>query len=648
MPYEKQADNTLIPVDDNGAYTTAAACISSKGYYAGLSVIGGSIKIPILCEIGKYCENLPNSSDGSGRCSAGFYCPLGSSSEHGEPVVADSEGCNIGEECKCAVGYFCPTGSTASTGKALANALDATCRRNNDCPCPTGYDDNPNPGKASVRDCKIQCAVGTQVVNPITYASYAVSGGDTSCTTPSANNWYVNDTHCVSVFETSVTSTCTSMDIPRVVGAVTDYVKECVNSEYHAVDITNPNDSTLVSTSDPQYHDQQSDCRKWCTAGTYIAATGATTCTTCETGKFKTDNQWVSETATSSCKECNTEIAANYNANTSTDILEHDEKEDCQISCAPGTRITSQGGQCVTPTGDWYVNTNVVNWAKPNTSSVNPVRDYNNQTTTLNAAPVDTGTEKAADTINMCIANFAIIDGAGVATSHDGYDDCVLACDPGYYLPDDVPGTDCTIAPIGYYSEGFAPVPQTGANKGHKMDKIACDAGYYCPEIGTINGMGYTVGDETPKYCAINYYCSPSSTTNHGTPVENENIFAAECATSPRKCCGATGICTCSIGYYCPVGSTTSLGQPVIETSAWCGIGQVCGCPSSTISDAEMSGEISDCYILATGNVSGIDAPLFTDNNSGATGLTFQQIIGGISALPEYSSADRCYYNPQK
>ena len=195
-----------------------------------------------------------------------------------------------------------------------------------------------------------------------------------------------------------------------------------------------PSGYTISGTA-ASNHDAKSDCVISCAAGTRVTAADAA-CTT-PTGSWYTAAHTVaagSTTPTATVKSCLTNYAT-PNTATRTD---HDAANDCKISCAAGTRITTANAtSCTTPAGNWYVGAHSV--------AQGSVSSYSN-----------------------CLANYTISGTA--ASNHDAANDCKISCSGGSYIAA-ANNTSCTNVGAGYWAAAST------ISQGSAGVRNACDDG---------------------------------------------------------------------------------------------------------------------------------------------------------------------------
>ena len=182
-------------------------------------------------------------------------------------------------------------------------------------------------------------------------------------------------------------------------------------------------------------HDAKSDCTISCQAGQRVTQADAQ-CST-PSGSWYTAAHTVaagSTTPSSTVKACLTNYAT-PNTSTRTD---HDASNDCEISCAAGTRIASANAtSCTTPAGNWYVGAHSV--SQGSTSSV-----------------------------SNCLTNYTISGTA--ASNHDAANDCKISCGGGSYIAQ-ANATSCSAVGAGYWAAAST------ISQGSAGVRNQCDAG---------------------------------------------------------------------------------------------------------------------------------------------------------------------------
>ena len=240
-----------------------------------------------------------------------------------------------------------------------------------------------------------------------------------------------------------------------------------------------------ISGTAASNHDAKSDCKISCAAGTRVTAADAA-CTT-PTGSWYTAAHTVaagSTTPTATIKSCLTNYAT-PNTSTRTD---HDASNDCKISCAAGTRITTANAtSCTTPAGNWYIGAHSV--AQGSTSSV-----------------------------NTCLTNYTISGTA--ASNHDAASDCKISCGGGSYIAA-ANNTSCSAVGAGYWAAAST-VSQGSAGVRNQCDEglTTIGSGAGADEVGdcgrVLNVNGEKIYLRSTKKTTPSLNVSISGTTFYG------------------------------------------------------------------------------------------------------------------------------------
>ncbi|MBR3147764.1 MAG: InlB B-repeat-containing protein [Alphaproteobacteria bacterium] len=218
----------------------------------------------------------------------------------------------------------CSAGSRVTTPNGMCTAitsgnvymLEHTVAQGSTSPkatsCPTSYtiSGSTQADHDAKNDCKITCGAG-----------YVVDTEDGNCIVPEEG--FQTGIHTVSAGSVTRIDKDPGMNVPRA-----GIWYDCLTN-YSATGKSAIN------------HDQRSDCKITCNAGTQIATNNATRCTT-PTGSWYTEQHTVSAGSTSSPTSCATGYAT---ANTST-ATDHDAQADCKIGCSAGYYIPTAGGGC--------------------------------------------------------------------------------------------------------------------------------------------------------------------------------------------------------------------------------------------------------------------------------------------------------------
>ena len=469
-----------------GGASTSRQNIASAGYYTSAGASGQT-----ACEPGKYnpakgqssCLNCPAGfyCSGTGNtagtiCPAGKYCPESSSSATscgtgtynpftGMKASTDCISCPPGYACTttgmtsvsttCGAGYWCYTGASEASPSSTVSEKYG--------PCPVGY--YCIAGSSAPRPC-----------SPGTFNSNTVSTSSSACGSCTAGKY------CEGFGNSAVTGDCEAgfycpagMKVKRPIDYICPAGSKC------------PTGSSTYTQ---------------CTAGTYQANKGQSSCNACPEGFYCTagtiifsdyvcpKGYYCPEGTTSSTQyPCS---AGTYNP-----IKGATDDSFC-VSCDPGKYCSGTGLSEVTGICDGgYICTGGSTTATPTTS----------------------GGQK-------CTSGYYCPSGGSVQ----------IKCKAGYYCATvglAEPTRECS---AGYYCTGQSttatPTSGTGAQ---------CPAGYYCEE-----------GSIAPKPCLAGTYNPNSGSTSDSA-----------CFTCPEgKYCAGTGLSDasgdCYQGYYCPTGSVSS------------------------------------------------------------------------------------------
>ena len=223
-----------------------------------------------------------------------------------------------------------------------------------------------------------------------------------------------------------------------------------------------------------------------CAVGTFQGAddSTATSCSVCDA------NTYAASTGMSACTAC----PSGYSTSGDT-AANHDEKSDCSITCAAGTRVVTPDAACTTPTGSWYTASH----------------------------SVTAGSTTPTTTVKACLTNYSTPN-TTTRTDHDASTDCKISCDAGTRIVTEN-ATSCT-TPAGNWYVGAHSVAQgsvssysncltnytisgtAAANHDTASDcKISCGGGSYI-----ANANNTTCSDVGAGYWAA------ASTVSQGSP----------------------------------------------------------------------------------------------------------------------------------
>ncbi|XP_037124116.1 zonadhesin [Syngnathus acus] len=189
-------------------------------------------------------------------------------------------------------------------------------------------------------------------------------------------------------------------------------------------------------------------------------------------------------------------------------------------------------------------------------------------------------------------------------------------CWSGFYCGWGSSKADQTRCPAGFFCPRgtSAPVPcpagtfSSITGNSHLSNCTECTAGYYCDVEGTVK----------PTLCLAGYYCPPGMTEGTGLPCPTGTVQNQLGASSIDAClpCPAGLFCSqpglshptglCEAGYYCPTGSTSKNSSEYQSHSArshLCLSGYYCPagtknpipCPAGTLSISRGLKTVKDC-----------------------------------------------------
>lgn len=349
----------------------------NSGYYVsdcGTTWNGQTVSSSNLTA-GNSCKSCPDNY----TCSGGLVCPklntvtISYNLNGGSGTTPSATTCNYGQSCSLNSGYTTsfyragyvlagwattasgsPSWTITSTTNRTVYAIwtpcsGATWKGGNDrqartacLPCPaqtSGWTRGTGTGWTSPTQCyqtrnataaSDHCYSGTLKQN----ATSATAWGTTTVSDPltAKAGAYVNGTTCsvcpANTYQTANgarASSCTSCNT----GGATDY------------------ETSGTTRAD---HDQASDCKITCRAGTVVATQGAN-CTT-PTGSWYSSQHTVSlpNTSGTSKRSC----ATGYETSLKAIAVAHDQVSDCKITCDAGTVVATVNARCTTPSGNWY------------------------------------------------------------------------------------------------------------------------------------------------------------------------------------------------------------------------------------------------------------------------------------------------------
>ena len=325
--------------------TAGNSCKSCPDNYTCSGGLVCPKRTTVKCDAGYY---LPANATTCSPCgSINYYCPGGTFN-----VSSTIQGRNA-----VSPGYY-STGGTSSTRTGQEQCTGATyCTGGTQQNCPaqtSGWTRGTGTGWTSYTQCyqtrsataaSDHCYSGTLKQNAIS----ATTWGTTTVSDPltAKAGAYVNGTTC---------SVCPENTYQTANGARASSCTSC-----------NTGGATGYTTSGTtrEGHDQVSDCKITCKAGTVVEKQGAD-CTT-PTGSWYSLQHTVSLPNTSGTSKWS--CATGYETSLKTVAVAHDQVSDCKITCDAGTIVATVNARCTTPSGNWYSSGHVV--SQGSTSGVN-------------------------------------------------------------------------------------------------------------------------------------------------------------------------------------------------------------------------------------------------------------------------------------
>jgi hypothetical protein len=494
-------------------YFCPAGSTSPTQEDAGLGKYTGTGAVArVNCAAGRYCSTLNNIDDqGDGACAVGRYCPAGSSSSLGAGA--------------CSAGYYCPVGSSIATqedaGAGKYTTAGATARL--DC--------------AAGRYCSGLNNVNDQGDGPCQAGYYCPAGSTTATANPSGPGFYT----------AAGASTATACGVGNY----------CPNASNTPGDVTSCDVGRYCSTTTNATGLGDGAC----SAGYYCPA-GSTSATQEDAGLGKYTG--VGAVARSNC-------AAGRYCSTLNNI---DDQGDgiCDVGryCPAGSSSSLGAGAC---TAGYYC---------PAGSSI----------ATQENAGAGQFTTAGALTRQDCAAGRYCSTDNNIDDQGDG------PCQAGYYCPAGSTTATATPSGAGFYTAAGAGAPSncgagnycpnaantpadridcaagrfcSTANNTASAGNGACTAGYYCPagsSSATENpsGAGYYTGSgaSTPTNCGAGKFC-PNAANVAGD--RTDCAAGRYCSTANNSDDQGDGPCTA--GYFCAAGSTSA-------TQSSCPIGTYC------------------------------------------------------------------------
>ena len=535
--------NATCPSNATCTYDTTKTYSGTQYYGGSCDATAGTCPVKsVTCNAGYY----KNSSGTCSKCGGNeYYCP--------------------GDNKR----YGVSSGNYSTGGDSTTRTGQKPCGENQYY-CVSGVRYNVSPGYYSTgggsttRTGQAPCTSGTYCVSGVAYSCSSLSGGakptggkyssdaqstaSTDCKYKAPNPSV--PTNCSSIDSNTITYTGSAW--PTVTYSVTAKAGARISQN----NVASPTCSLCaVGTYQPNNSSTATSCSV-CSGNTYAQKTGAASCSSCPSGYT------ITGTAASN----------------------HDNKNDCKITCSAGTVVATADKTCSTPSGSWYSSQHTVSagstsgshkascvsgYATPNTTTKTDHDSYtdcritcsagtqvaaaNAKCTTPNTNNWYTNSHTVAQgstsgsNVKACDTADGYVNSGSTTANHAGSASCKVTCANGTYVK--TANAACEAVGSGYYRESHV------VAYGSTSTRNQCNTGYgnspagaYRPQDCYMNvSGGYFVedaGDATATKCDAGY-ARAAHTVNYGS-VSSCNI-----------CTGATwshaGAATCS---NCPTGYT--------------------------------------------------------------------------------------------
>lgn len=516
------------------AYINSGTCSATVG---GAAITARACPYTVTeCQPGYY-----KNGNACTICPAGQYCTGGTAAPQNCPAgtYRSSTGGKSQSECSvCEANKYSNPGATSCTA------------------CATGYGNSGSTAAAHAGEtsCKISCAGGTYVAT-----------AKAQCTTVGGGYW--KEAHTVSQGSTSTRNQCPA---GYRNGAATSAENLCVK---------NVGDGQYVAN-------QKDENASQCVAGTAKAAHtvtygGTSTCSDC------TGNTW-SGPGAKSCTSCNTGYSI-----TGTGHANHDNANDCKISCAGGTYVATAGAQCTVLGAN--------KWIAAHTVAQGSVSSPNSCTTgyTTRGATADFHDEEIDCKID-CAAGSRVVTARATCTTPAG----------NWWIIAHTVNQGATSSPTNC-ATGYSISGTATTDHDQKSDcKITCAAGTQVASANqqctTPSGNWYTAQHvvaegsvSSPTSCLANYTISGTAATNH----DEESDCKINCAGGTYLAKNRDTTCTAVVdGYYAVAQNNIAQGTNTSASNTQCPAGDA-GLLADYGADYAFDihsngqrGSIQDCY----------------------------------------------------
>ncbi|CBK23508.2 uncharacterized protein [Blastocystis hominis] len=590
----------------------------SEGYYSGPESENESNRSEqTICPIGSYCVNGVKN-----ECPAGTYGSI--------------EGLTT-SECSglCEAGYYCPPGSTNATANDCGS-VDKYCPEGSGSPIDVseGYYSGPESSNESNRSEQTICPIGSYcsngVKNECPAGTYGSSEGlsNEQCSGLCEAGYY-----CLAGSTNATANDCGSVD------------KYCPEGSGSPIDVTNRSEQTICPIGSYCVNGVKNECPAGlCEAGYYCLA-GSTNSTANDCGSV---DKYCPEGSGSPIDVSE----GYYSGPESSNESNRSEQTICPIGsycsngvkneCPAGTYGSSEGlsneqcsGLCEAgyyclagstnatandcgsvdkycPEGRYYSGPETENESNRSEQTICPIGSYCSNGV-KNECPAGTygSTEglTTSECSGLCEAGYYCLAGSTNATANDcGSVDkycpegsgSPIDVSEGYYSGPESSNesnrSEQTICPIGSYCvngvKNECPAGTYGSIEGLSNEQCSglCEAGYYCPP-GSTNATANDCGS-VDKYCpegsgspidvSEGYYSGPESSNESNRSEQTICPIGSYCVNGVKNECPAgtygstegltTSECSglCEAGYYCLAGSTNATANDCGSVDKYC------------------------------------------------------------------------------
>lgn len=358
------------------ATVVSNGCRCASGFYCKSD---GS-QNPFVCSVGHYCG--PGSSNENAQCKAGFLCTRYSTTDEGKPrigsyVVSSDNNqhyCSADNSCKCTAGYYCPKGTSAP----LLCPAGSYCPEGCASPviCPGGY----------------YCPAGTGGISGSPQNIAACNGVNGSCQCPNGFNTagsgiteegYCKRAGCTTAGTYWDGSGCVACTPGNSCKGMTTGILYSQSTTVQGIEPCTPNPIDITGSTGAGYTGASStgpnDC-PWsatCPKGSYISKSGklasSASCTPCEIRNYCPNDTPVNQDSSDGygmvpCDNIVNDANASY---TSPGVI--DSQCPWELACSPGTyylydsttpknstcRQCEQGYYCLGATADENTSSNI-------------------------------------------------------------------------------------------------------------------------------------------------------------------------------------------------------------------------------------------------------------------------------------------------